>query len=95
MLVFLALGYANDDVALLGRILEGIVQEIDDCLTQNQPIRASACDAELKIRASPNQRRQIFMPLSSLWGVGILAGVNILLSGVTRLLLALAIRREA
>lgn len=34
-------------------------------------------------------------PLSSLWAVGILAGVSILLSGVTRLLLALAIRRQA
>ena len=32
-------------------------------------------------------------PLSSLWAVGILAGVSILLSGVTRLLLALARRR--
>jgi uncharacterized membrane protein HdeD (DUF308 family) len=34
-------------------------------------------------------------PMSSLWAVGILAGVAILLSGVTRLLLALAIRRQA
>jgi uncharacterized membrane protein HdeD (DUF308 family) len=34
-------------------------------------------------------------PLSSLWAVGILAGVSILLNGVTRLLLALAIRRHA
>jgi uncharacterized membrane protein HdeD (DUF308 family) len=34
-------------------------------------------------------------PLNSLWAVGILAGVSILLSGVTRLLLALAIRRQA
>lgn len=34
-------------------------------------------------------------PLSSLWAVGILAGVCILLSGGTRLLLALAIRGQA
>jgi uncharacterized membrane protein HdeD (DUF308 family) len=34
-------------------------------------------------------------PLASLWAVGILAGVCILLSGGTRLLLALAIRRQA
>ena len=34
-------------------------------------------------------------PLSSLWAVGILAGVSILLSGATRLLLALAVRRQA
>lgn len=34
-------------------------------------------------------------PLSSLWAVGILAGVSILLSGVTRLLLASAVRRRA
>ena len=33
-------------------------------------------------------------PMSSLWAVGILAGVSILLSGITRLLLALAIRRQ-
>lgn len=34
-------------------------------------------------------------PLSSLWAVGILAGICILLSGITRLMLALAIRRHA
>jgi len=34
-------------------------------------------------------------PLSSLWAVGVLAGACILLNGVTRLLLALAIRRQA
>ena len=34
-------------------------------------------------------------PMSSLWAVGILAGVSILLSGVTRLLLALSIRRKS
>ena len=33
-------------------------------------------------------------PLSSLWAVGVLAGVSILLSGVTRLLLTLSIRRQ-
>jgi uncharacterized membrane protein HdeD (DUF308 family) len=32
-------------------------------------------------------------PVSSLWAVGILAGVSIFLSGLTRLMLALAIRR--
>jgi len=34
-------------------------------------------------------------PVSSLWAVGVLAGVSIFLSGVTRLMLALAIRRHA
>jgi len=34
-------------------------------------------------------------PVSSLWAVGILAGVSIFLSGFTRLMLALAIRRHA
>jgi uncharacterized membrane protein HdeD (DUF308 family) len=34
-------------------------------------------------------------PISSLWAVGILAGVSIFLSGFTRLMLALAIRRHA
>ena len=34
-------------------------------------------------------------PSSSLWAVGILAGVSILLSGMTRLFLALATRRQA
>ena len=34
-------------------------------------------------------------PVSSLWAVGILAGVSIFLSGFTRLMLALSIRRHA
>jgi uncharacterized membrane protein HdeD (DUF308 family) len=34
-------------------------------------------------------------PVSSLWAVGILAGVSIFLSGFTRLMLVLAIRRHA
>jgi uncharacterized membrane protein HdeD (DUF308 family) len=34
-------------------------------------------------------------PLSSLWAVGILAGVSILMNGITRLMLALALRRHA
>src|SRR5215469_6220358 len=34
-------------------------------------------------------------PLNSLWAVGVLAGISILLSGVTRFMLALAIRRHA
>lgn len=34
-------------------------------------------------------------PISSLWAVGILAGVCILLSGITRLMLALAMRGHA
>lgn len=34
-------------------------------------------------------------PLSSLWAVGILAGISILMNGITRLMLALALRRRA
>jgi uncharacterized membrane protein HdeD (DUF308 family) len=34
-------------------------------------------------------------PLSSLWAVGVLAGVSILMNGITRLMLALALRRHA
>lgn len=34
-------------------------------------------------------------PLSSLWAVGILAGISILMNGITRLMLALALRRHA
>jgi len=34
-------------------------------------------------------------PISSLWAVGILAGISIFLSGFTRLMLALAMRRHA
>ena len=34
-------------------------------------------------------------PLSSFWAIGILAGISILMNGITRLMLALALRRHA
>jgi len=34
-------------------------------------------------------------PLSSLWAIGILAGISILMNGITRLMLALTLRRHA